>query len=52
MVEETIDLDQLDNHNIVIKPEYDNELKKISEKLTEVGRSSSRFVYGEVIDFA
>ncbi|KAJ8701458.1 MSH2 protein [Pleurotus ostreatus] len=36
MVEETIDLDQLDNHNIVIKPEYDNELKKISEKLTEV----------------
>ncbi|KAG5220991.1 DNA mismatch repair protein [Salix suchowensis] len=36
MVEETIDLDQLDNHNIVIKPEYDNELKIISEKLAEV----------------
>jgi DNA mismatch repair protein MSH2 len=36
MVESTIDLDELDKHNYVIKPEYDATLKEISDKLKEV----------------
>lgn len=35
MVEQTIDLDELDRHNFVIKPDYDDRLKEIAEKLSE-----------------
>jgi hypothetical protein len=35
MVESTIDLDELDRHNFVIKPEYDGQLKEIAGKLVE-----------------
>ncbi|KAM0786928.1 hypothetical protein ACM66B_002350 [Microbotryomycetes sp. NB124-2] len=33
MVEETIDLDELDRHNFVIKPEFDDNLGRIKTKL-------------------
>ncbi|KAF7335971.1 DNA mismatch repair protein 2 [Mycena sanguinolenta] len=35
MVEQTIDLDELDRHNYVIKPEYDDNLGAIAKKLSE-----------------
>ncbi|KAF8656520.1 hypothetical protein AX16_002484 [Volvariella volvacea WC 439] len=36
MVEQTLDLDELDNHNYVIKPDYDPHLQELSEKLANV----------------
>ncbi|KAJ7885085.1 muts domain V-domain-containing protein [Mycena olivaceomarginata] len=35
MVEQTIDLEELDRHNYVIKPEYDENLGALAEKLNE-----------------
>ncbi|KAJ7221858.1 DNA mismatch repair protein [Mycena haematopus] len=35
MVEQTIDLEELDRHNYVIKPEYDDNLGALAEKLSE-----------------
>lgn len=42
MVEQTLDLEELDNHNYVIKPDYDERLGELAEKLGEVEASSSR----------
>lgn len=36
MVEQTLDLEELDNHNYVIKPDYDPKLKELAEKLVKV----------------
>ncbi|KAF8189384.1 DNA mismatch repair protein MSH2 [Pholiota molesta] len=36
MVEQTLDLDQLDGHNYVIKPDYDPKLQELAEKLKQV----------------
>lgn len=36
MVEETIDLAELDNHNYVIKPDFDTKLTELSEQLKDV----------------
>lgn len=36
MVEQTIDLKELDNHNYVIKPDYDPRLRELAGKLTKV----------------
>jgi DNA mismatch repair protein MSH2 len=36
MVETTIDLEELDNHNYVIKPDYDARLQELAEKLAKV----------------
>ncbi|KAG8940904.1 MutS-like protein [Tulasnella sp. 424] len=36
MVESTLDLDQLDHHMYVIKPEYDERLQSLADTLTEV----------------
>ena len=36
MVEQTLDLEELDRHNYVIKPDYDERLGALSEKLQEV----------------
>lgn len=36
MVEQTLDLKELDNHNYLIKPDYDPRLQELAEKLTEV----------------
>jgi DNA mismatch repair protein MSH2 len=36
MVEQTIDLKELDRHNYVIKPDYDQSLKRLALKLSEV----------------
>lgn len=36
MVEQTLDLNELDNHKYVIKPDYDPKLRELSKKLTEV----------------
>ena len=36
MVEQTLDLDQLEYHNYVIKAEYDSDLQDLAEKLSGV----------------
>lgn len=36
MVESTIDLDELANHNFVIKPDFDDKLRRIKNKLDEI----------------
>lgn len=36
MVETTIDLDELDRHNYVIKPEFDDQLQEIKDSLEGV----------------
>lgn len=36
MVEQTLDLDELEGHNYVIKPDYDPRLRELADKLTEV----------------
>ncbi|PPQ85022.1 hypothetical protein CVT25_010411 [Psilocybe cyanescens] len=36
MVEQTLDLKELDNHNYLIKPDYDPRLQELAEKLAEV----------------
>jgi DNA mismatch repair protein MSH2 len=36
MVEDTLDLDELENHNFVVKPEYDAYLEELARKLKEV----------------
>ena len=36
MVEQTLDLDELDNHKYVIKPDYDPKLRELSKKLSQV----------------
>ncbi|KZV76588.1 DNA mismatch repair protein [Peniophora sp. CONT] len=36
MVEQTLDLSELERHNYVIKPDYDDRLKELAEKLTAV----------------
>ncbi|KAH9933894.1 DNA mismatch repair protein [Fomitopsis serialis] len=36
MVEQTLDLDELENHNFVIKPDYDARLQALADKLKEV----------------
>ncbi|KAG9092397.1 MutS-like protein [Ceratobasidium sp. 370] len=36
MVEQTIDLKELDRHNYVIKPDYDQSLKRLAMKLSEI----------------
>ena len=41
MVEQTIDLNELDNHNYVIKPDYDPRLQELASRLTEVCLASS-----------
>ena len=35
MVEQTIDLDELDRHNFVIKPDYDDRLRELADKMIE-----------------
>lgn len=36
MVEQTLDLTELERHNFVIKPDYDERLQKLADKLFEV----------------
>jgi len=36
MVEQTLDLEELDNHNYIIKPDYDPKLQELAKKLAEV----------------
>ncbi|EGO29335.1 hypothetical protein SERLADRAFT_433333 [Serpula lacrymans var. lacrymans S7.9] len=36
MVEQTLDLDELDNHKYVIKPDYDPRLQELANKLIEI----------------
>ncbi|TBU61130.1 DNA mismatch repair protein [Dichomitus squalens] len=36
MVQQTLDLDELENHNFVIKPDYDARLQSLADKLAEV----------------
>ena len=41
MVEQTIDLNELDNHNYIIKPDYDPRLQALAARLTEVRLSAA-----------
>ncbi|KAJ3492212.1 hypothetical protein NLI96_g140 [Meripilus lineatus] len=36
MVQQTLDLDELENHNFVIKPDYDEKLQELADKLKVV----------------
>lgn len=36
MVQQTLDLDELEHHNFVIKPDYDDRLRTLADKLGEV----------------
>lgn len=36
MVQQTLDLDELEHHRFVIKPEYDETLQELANKLGEV----------------
>lgn len=36
MVEQTLDLNELDRHNYVIKPDYDARLRKLADQLRRV----------------
>lgn len=36
MVQQTLDLDELENHNFVIKPDYDERLQTLADRLSEV----------------
>jgi DNA mismatch repair protein MSH2 len=36
MVESTLDLAELENHNYAIKPDYDERLQALADKLSEV----------------
>ncbi|KAI0827097.1 DNA mismatch repair protein [Trametes gibbosa] len=36
MVEQTLDLNELENHNFVIKPDYDERLQALADKLAEI----------------
>ena len=36
MVEETVDLDEMAAHNFVIKAEYDDELRRLADKLSSI----------------
>jgi hypothetical protein len=36
MVESTLDLEELENHNYAIKPDYDERLQALADKLVEV----------------
>ncbi|PIL27652.1 hypothetical protein GSI_10804 [Ganoderma sinense ZZ0214-1] len=36
MVQQTLDLDELENHNFVIKPDYDARLQSLAEKLSRI----------------
>lgn len=35
MVQDTLDLDELENHNFVVKPEYDEELQALADRISE-----------------
>ncbi|KAJ7018434.1 hypothetical protein C8F04DRAFT_1277735 [Mycena alexandri] len=52
MVEQTIDLEQLDSHKYVIKPEYDDQLGALPEKLeaTHDGPDSEHEAVGRDLD--
>jgi len=36
MVEATLDLEELDRHNYVIKPDYDNQLSELAKSLRKI----------------
>ena len=36
MVQQTLDLDELENHNFVIKPDYDDRLRALADKLSDI----------------
>ncbi|KAF8906541.1 DNA mismatch repair protein [Gymnopilus junonius] len=53
MVEQTLDLKELDNHNYVIKPDYDPRLQELAVKLAEVrdGLDEEHRKTGKDLDF-
>jgi hypothetical protein len=49
MVEQTLDLDQLDHHQYVIKPDYDSRLQELAGKLIEVNPPIIFYTSAELI---
>jgi hypothetical protein len=45
MVEQTIDLEELDRHNYVIKPDYDPQLEALAETIPKVRPPSFLLLY-------
>lgn len=39
MVETTVDLEALDNHEFIIKPEFDDDLRSISKRLEKIRKT-------------
>ncbi|KAI0711342.1 DNA mismatch repair protein [Earliella scabrosa] len=52
MVQQTLDLDELENHNFVIKPDYDDRLQELADKLTGVrdGLDAEHREVGDILD--
>lgn len=44
MVESTLDLEELENHNYAIKPDYDERLQALADKLVEVHITPIRII--------
>ena len=51
MVEQTLDLNELDNHNYVIKPDYDSRLQELAQKLLQVPHLHATSVRSSVYSF-
>ena len=52
MVEQTLDLDELENHNFVIKPDYDERLRTLADRLADVrdGLDAEHRRVGKAVD--
>ncbi|KAI0635322.1 DNA mismatch repair protein [Trametes polyzona] len=52
MVQQTLDLDELENHNFVIKPDYDDRLQTLADKLAEIrdGLDDEHRKVGKMLD--
>ncbi|KAG2066034.1 DNA mismatch repair protein [Suillus decipiens] len=53
MVESTLDLEELENHNYAIKPDYDERLQTLADKLVEIrdGLDAEHRATGKDLDF-
>ncbi len=52
MVQQTLDLDELENHNFVIKPDYDARLQTLADKLATIrdGLDAEHRKVGKALD--
>lgn len=52
MVQQTLDLEELENHNFVIKPDYDARLQSLADKLARIrdGLDAEHRKVGKALD--